>query len=478
MKREVTGMKSKGNSAFDMTGFGKVFGFTLRETFKNKAYRTSFIAMVVVMTIMGPMSYLGGRSGSKSAEAANSLKPAFASEEDKEKINIYLVNDTDIKFETGEIFEEDDFYTDDMFKAVDKLPELSDTEVGFVFTEETVDGNDTYVVKGIISDDSQIMSLELDRLADKLLSVFQIQREEQENSEEIQKFITTELRKGEVDLELDEDESAGKLPNEIVIVVTTIYSLVVLMLISLTSSYIISSINEEKNSKLVETLLVSVKPMALVMGKIVAMLVYVMLMFFAGGVGAGISNTVVMTLFPMDQMKEAATQMASNVAVSDSGISVSGVTLPFNLGTINATTLVVGIIAVLVNFFVTFFIFAMLAGIFGSACVKKEDVGSANLTLMMVAMAGYFAALAFVNMSNPILDNVLSLIPFVSSFVAPIYLLAGRIGIVVYLISFAIQVAFVFFLIWLCARVYKKMLLNDSEKFSLGLIFRAAGKEA
>ena len=71
-------MKSKGNSAFDMTGFGKVFGFTLRETFKNKAYRTSFIAMVVVMTIMGPMSYLGGRSGSKSAEAANSLKPAFA----------------------------------------------------------------------------------------------------------------------------------------------------------------------------------------------------------------------------------------------------------------------------------------------------------------------------------------------------------------------------------------------------------------
>ena len=473
-------MKNKGNSAFDMTGFGKVFSFTLKETFKNKAYRTSFIAMVVMMTIMGPISYLGGRAGGKAAEDAyGSVKPEFATDEDKDAIKIYLVNETDITLDAENIEFDDEFMSQDMVKPVDKLPALTDTEYGFVITKEQSDEKDTYVVSGIISDESKISATELDNLAKTILSSFQIQMEEQEKDEEVIRFNSLRLQDGSITTELDMNgANDNKLPNEVVIAICTVYAIIIFMLVSLTASYIMASINEEKDSKLVETLLLSVKPMALVMGKIVAMLVYVMLMFAAGGLGASISNSLMLVMFPMEQTSEVASQVASNVSVSDTGIQVSGVELPINLGTVDVTTLVIGIIAIILNLFLTFFIFAMLAGIFGSACVKKEDLGSANTLLMSVALVGYIGSLVLANFTNPIIDTVISVVPFISSFVAPVYLLAGRIGFVTYFISFVLQVALVFALIWLCARVYKKMLLNDSEKFSLGLIFRNVGKEA
>ena len=303
--------------------------------------------------------------------------------------------------------------------------------------------------------------------------------EEQEKDAEVIRFNSLRLQDGSITTELDMNgANDNKLPNEVVIAICTVYAIIIFMLVSLTASYIMASINEEKDSKLVETLLLSVKPMALVMGKIVAMLVYVMLMFAAGGLGASISNSLMLVMFPMEQTSEVASQVASNVSVSDTGIQVSGVELPFNLGTVDVTTLVIGIIAIILNLFLTFFIFAMLAGIFGSACVKKEDLGSANTLLMSVALVGYIGSLVLANFTNPIIDTIISVVPFISSFVAPVYLLAGRIGFVTYFISFVLQVALVFALIWLCARVYKKMLLNDSEKFSLGLIFRNVGKEA
>ena len=53
------------------------------------------------------------------------------------------------------------------------------------------------------------------------------------------------------------------------------YSIFVLMLCTFVSSYIIQKVIEEKASKLAELLMVSVKPLAMLLGKILAVMTYV-----------------------------------------------------------------------------------------------------------------------------------------------------------------------------------------------------------
>ena len=52
---------------YNMKGFTKVFKFTLVQTFKNPAYRLSFILFVVIMTIMGPLQYFMSRNSMETA---------------------------------------------------------------------------------------------------------------------------------------------------------------------------------------------------------------------------------------------------------------------------------------------------------------------------------------------------------------------------------------------------------------------------
>ena len=51
-----------------------------------------------------------------------------------------------------------------------------------------------------------------------------------------------------------------------------IYSILVLMVSIFSVSYIVRAVVEEKSSKLVETLLVSIRPLALILGKILAVM--------------------------------------------------------------------------------------------------------------------------------------------------------------------------------------------------------------
>ena len=78
----------------------------------------------------------------------------------------------------------------------------------------------------------------------------------------------------------------------------------------------------------------------------------------------------------------------------------------------------------------------------------------------------------------PILDKIVSIVPFISSYVGPIYFVCGRIPFYIYLIGLALQVVFIIFLFRLCAKVYRKLIINDSKKLNIVEIFKLAGKEA
>ena len=70
------------------------------------------------------------------------------------------------------------------------------------------------------------------------------------------------------------------------------YSIVVMMICIFACTYIVRSIIEEKSSKLVETLLVSIRSDAMILGKIMAIITFIFFMFMLIAAGFGLSYLV------------------------------------------------------------------------------------------------------------------------------------------------------------------------------------------
>ena len=196
-----------------------------------------------------------------------------------------------------------------------------------------------------------------------------------------------------------------------------VYCIVVLVLATLSATYVINTVMEEKTSKLVENLLVSVRPMALLMGKILAIMSYVAIVLVSAGIAALLSNGVT-KLIMSDRMKDMTSQ------INFSSILEMGIWR---------------LIVIILCLVVTFLLLSTLAGILGSACTKIEDAQSAVGTCTIFAMIGYFVGMIIPSMENKTADIIASIIPITSPFVAPVYAVTGRIELWVFAVLFSIE---------------------------------------
>ena len=227
------------------------------------------------------------------------------------------------------------------------------------------------------------------------------------------------------------------------------------MIVSLSNSFIIASVTEEKQSKLVESLLVSVRPMALLMGKICGMMGYVLSILACGFIGSKISDYIMSDIMKVDVS-----------LYSGSGLDFS---LFRNFG-------LKGLVVLLFALIVGYLTFAVIGGIMGSACSKVEDTQNATGIVMTIVMIGYMGAI-FIGMADkPLLNKILALIPPFSYFSAPIMYVSGRIGIMSLLGTFLIQVIILALLVLLCARVYRTLILSDSSTPKIMQILKTARK--
>ena len=109
----------------------------------------------------------------------------------------------------------------------------------------------------------------------------------------------------------------------------------------------------------------------------------------------------------------------------------------------------------------------------GAACTKTEDAQSATGTVTMLVFIGYFASMMITSNDKAIVSTVASLVPPVSFFTAPVYYLTGRISLPIFAASLLIQIAIVVGICLLCAKTYRKLIINDSSKPKLRDVLRA-----
>lgn len=228
------------------------------------------------------------------------------------------------------------------------------------------------------------------------------------------------------------------------------YSVIIMMFCIYSVGYVVRSVIEEKQSKLVDLLMVSVRPAALLLGKVLASLCFVflyMILLFGG--------------------------MFLSYAVSSRFLELSAA--PGAIGALlNMHPDAVSVIVIAVTGALGCLAFGLLGGLCGAGCSSIEESGGAMSTCLLLVMAGYMFSL-FIPMAGGDVLRVFCVIPVLSMFMAPLQFMAGHIGFGTVALSWVFQIVCVCFLVWLSARVYSSLIMYNGKRLGFGKILAMAG---
>ena len=442
---------------YSLVGFKKVFRFTFQQTIKNKSFLILAIVMILMMGLMKPLMYLMDKSNRATSERMSSALSEVKAEK------LFILNETDFTIDrdreippTNEKIKEGYLdpknivvYNKGEAKEEDLLANLESIEILVIIRPEAK----TYKVNGIITDSSNVSAGSLDRATEYVQKIFTNARNSEMSLDDAalksilsgvshRDVLTAKEYTEEKDFTMPKSEYSGLLMG---------FCFIVMVVATLSANYIISSVNEEKTSKLAETLLVSVRPMALLLGKVLGMLAFVAGVFVCGVTLSYISEFIMENVMKLDIS-----------SLGRGGINMAVFT---GYG-------VKGLVVSLVEIVIALCIFGVLSGILGSACSKTEDQQNAATLVSMLAIIGY-AGCFYAGMNSGV-SLPGSLVPPFSFFMAPVAYIGGRISLGVLLGSFAIQIAILIGLMMLSAKTYRNLLLSDSSKPQLASIIAAA----
>lgn len=202
----------------------------------------------------------------------------------------------------------------------------------------------------------------------------------------------------------------------------------------------------EKTSKLMDTFLVTVKPTAMVFGKVLAITAASMLQFLIVAVcligGFAVGSVLVRTINPDSQMLL--------LLFFDSLESFQGVlTVP-------------GVLLAIVMMISGFFLYCSLSAIGGSAAGKPEDLSSTNVLFTMVLIVSFLAALyagGIGSMGTGAFAKWLDFVPFTSILVTPSRVMLGEVSLAMGLVSLLLVLAVSALCLLLAGKVYRMMAL-------------------
>ncbi|MDY6328278.1 MAG: ABC transporter permease [Lachnospiraceae bacterium] len=421
------------------TGWKDVLNFTFVQNTKTKTFKASLIGIAVLIFIIFfsinvIMGYVSD-NGNKKKDDVNKVD------------NICIINDVGIDDELLGKFKETDEYV-----AKSDITVYDNKKVSEVV--EGVEKN-TIVInlyKGEVDEDKNVQYM-LDVYATKDLSKKNVKKVAKAFSDyfdeikynltslepEAMHIITSEYSVYSVDVN-DKDESFGVVIAKIF--VPMIFVLLIYFMVLMYGQSISKSLIVEKNSKLMEMLLTSVKPHAIVLGKILAMyLTAIMQMgiwIISGVAGFIVGDRVAKDMFSnYDNVILKVIRLLKEESAS--AFSISAV--------------IIGVLAM----FVGFLLYCVFAALVASNITKAEELANGMSVFQMVTVAGFLGAymLPLLQAESPIVD-ILRYIPVTSPFMLTSDVIIGNIGIVGACISLLIMIVTTIVMIILTGKNYKK----------------------
>ncbi|MCR5742110.1 MAG: ABC transporter permease [Lachnospiraceae bacterium] len=238
-----------------------------------------------------------------------------------------------------------------------------------------------------------------------------------------------------------------------------IIMVVILLMVALSGEQVATSVAQEKASKVVEYLMTSVKPLALLIGKIVAVfaITFIEIIFMiAGYIGAAV---VMVAMHPGTAVK-ATDLMSSMMSHNQYGMEMN---VSYNLATLP-------IIFVIVLCGILFYV--VIAALAGACVSKMEELVEGMRLFTFTMLIGSYGAMAVImvdmmTQAPAPLKLIAEMLPLSSPFIAPSYLLAGKMTMVEGIISALILVIGLIGIIWFASRVYESLMYYNGSTIKL-----------
>lgn len=434
-------MKMK-NGAF--TGWKEVFNFTFGQNVKTKSFKVAFISLSLLMFVI----FFGINICYGYFKDKDNKK-----EDDKEIVNeinkLYLYSDFDTKDIDFSTFKDYDEYLSELdiiivsdkkevFERIEKDTKEEIKSIAFEIYDKTDDECfEILVNQSEVCDDENV---------DEIVSLFEEYFEEQRlvmagiSSEKIQ-FVLSDFNSDLVNI-TEADKSLAEMLLELILPMVVV--LIMYMLILLNGQSISKSLMIEKNSKLMEMLLISVKPYAIVLGKLLAMyliaIIEILAWIISGIIGYIVSDRLSKELF------EDYSNPISNVLD----------TIRKNAeGAFSTEAYVLCILAVLIGFLA----YCILAGLITSNITKAEDLSNGSTVFQWIVVIAFMLTylLPIMQVGGVIMD-AMRYVPITSPFMLPSDILLGNISILGSIISLCILICSIIIMIFFTGKIYKKKL--------------------
>ena len=394
----------------DLSGTGQVYRFTLSQLLKSRANRVTLIIMVLLAAVSMPLTALLGGETPETSDTASLA-------------SVRVDNRTDLvlDFSGNAYWAGTDFSAD--AGEPDAVVTITGDETGY---QVAVNGSETADAGEL----SQLAETARQAVRDACLRAAGLSSRQME-------ALTAST--GEEDSHEDG------------FWVQYGYSILAMILCLMSASYVIRAVVEEKDSRLVELLLVSVKPMALLAGKILAVMAFTFGWLLAMLAGFGVSCGLTAGLMGSGVLqKQLSGLLAAVPQVQEDLWQAAGVLL-----------------VLLVSLGLGYLTMSLIGGVAGACCSGMEEAGEATGPVMLLTMTGYLASCVVGAVPSGPVAVFSTLCPVVSIFCAPVQFAGGNVSFWLVLASWAIQAAVIWGLLTLASRVYAGLIVHRGSRVKL-----------
>lgn len=423
-------------------GWRDVFTFTLTQTLKSKVYIVSLVIMMVIAMISMPLLNVFLLKNSINGPEESAIEKVYL-------YNMTMCRNMDFEKELPEgyrhiVFEE----TVGNTAAVEE--KIAEEEVNSVILYLTEDTEYCYI-QFLRSPNGNVTNYELQMLGQYVQNAY--------TKNVISLVGLTEEQKQFFETSVVASSSLVDTENAMVLEDTSITQLeywfiygmmfIVLMICILSSTQVASSIVQEKSSKVIEYLLTSVRPLAIIVGKVFAMLVVVMIQMLAVVI-AGFASSKLGTLLSGESSNAITRFMTPEMIES------------INLGNILLGIIVAGAGMVL---------YATLAGLCGATASRMEETSESLTLLTMTSLVGFYigfgaAGTLMASGDNPFVTFAL-IFPVSSAFLLPAALLIGKAETWLVLTAIAVLLLSIVLMFRFVAKVYEGLILHNGARLKI-----------
>lgn len=437
-------------------GWKKVFKFTFVQTGKSKAFIISTIVICVLvlgLTLLVGIMPLLTSSDSTSVSQGDVLVTK----------KIYFVDNSGVT--EAEDYRQSIEQLGLEFESRDAADLASLTETVNSSTEcmlVTVSSeNSNITIYGTRPEDGSVSQNEADGIVNMISEKFSVLRLVKMGLDENQ--VTSALAPITAFTSVAGEEAESMAVSVVKMIVPMVSALVLFILIFAYGQLIAQSIAQEKTSRVMELLLTSVRPLAVIIGKILAMGA-LSLMQFLLFIIAGVAGSVVS--MPITANAGTAQTDGFNEITDAIGKVFSGVS-PF------------AVIAVLVIFLIGFVFYSLIAGLVGASVSRMEDLNAAMQPYAIIGVIGFYLAYFPTTMSGigegPSTMAIISYyLPFSSPFALPSAILTGTLSMVEALVAILVLAAVTVLTAILVARVYEQIIFHNGNRLKISDIFGLA----